>query len=246
MYYYGARYYDPRTSVWLGVDPLAEKYPGWSPYTYTLDNPIRFIDPDGRFVGDYVTWRGKKIGNDGLSDNNVHLVSSKESIKTISSNNKAGSSTNTSNVKIDVTTTKTVLKEAHDVLSRTEKNGGLSEESSVVTPSGEISKGSKGQVTSGGIAKTTLPQVEGNNNTSIHSHPTETTEKVGWSALRPGPEDPNTFKGYELNIIVGPLGDPQIDQQGNDIPRVNGAVLYNRNSAKIGSLTNKAVEKIIE
>ena len=48
LYYYGARYYDPRVSLWLNVDPLAEKYPHVSPYTYTLNNPIKFIDPDGR------------------------------------------------------------------------------------------------------------------------------------------------------------------------------------------------------
>ncbi|NBC58839.1 MAG: hypothetical protein GVY05_11230 [Bacteroidetes bacterium] len=49
-YYYGARYYNPKTSLWLNVDPLAEKYPEWSPYNYTLNNPVRYVDPDGRSV----------------------------------------------------------------------------------------------------------------------------------------------------------------------------------------------------
>lgn len=47
LYYYGARYYDPRISVWHGVDPLAEMYPDWSPYTYTMNNPITYWDPTG-------------------------------------------------------------------------------------------------------------------------------------------------------------------------------------------------------
>ncbi|WP_128331155.1 RHS repeat-associated core domain-containing protein [Apibacter sp. HY039] len=47
LYYYGARYYNPRESVWLSVDPLAEKYPNFSPYAYTFQNPIKYVDPLG-------------------------------------------------------------------------------------------------------------------------------------------------------------------------------------------------------
>lgn len=50
LYYYGARYYDPRMSVWLSVDPLAEKYPNVSSYVNCLDNPVKYVDPDGRFA----------------------------------------------------------------------------------------------------------------------------------------------------------------------------------------------------
>ncbi len=34
----------------MSVDPLASKYPSWSPYNYTLNNPINNYDPDGNFV----------------------------------------------------------------------------------------------------------------------------------------------------------------------------------------------------
>lgn len=47
MYYYGARYYDPRISIFVSVDPLAEKYVGRSPYEYCFNNPINLIDPTG-------------------------------------------------------------------------------------------------------------------------------------------------------------------------------------------------------
>ena len=50
LYYYGARYYDPRTSIWLSTDPLAEKYKNLSPYIYVGNNPIVAIDPDGRGI----------------------------------------------------------------------------------------------------------------------------------------------------------------------------------------------------
>ena len=47
MYDYGARYYDPRISMFYGVDPMADKYPNISPFAYCFNNPLRFIDPTG-------------------------------------------------------------------------------------------------------------------------------------------------------------------------------------------------------
>lgn len=52
--YFGARYYDSDLGRWLQVDPLADKYPGWSPYNYVENNPLRSIDPNGAGPWDIV------------------------------------------------------------------------------------------------------------------------------------------------------------------------------------------------
>ncbi|WP_436500390.1 SpvB/TcaC N-terminal domain-containing protein [Actinokineospora sp. HUAS TT18] len=60
LYYYGARYYNPRTNVWQSPDPILAQYLegqpnggvfqpfNLSPYAYANQNPIRMGDPDGR------------------------------------------------------------------------------------------------------------------------------------------------------------------------------------------------------
>jgi RHS repeat-associated protein len=50
--YFGARYYDSDLSVWLSVDPMADKYPSMSSYMYTAGNPVMLVDPDGRALDD--------------------------------------------------------------------------------------------------------------------------------------------------------------------------------------------------
>ena len=50
LYYFGARYYDPELGRFLAIDPRSGSYPGWSPYVYGLDNPLRYVDPDGEWV----------------------------------------------------------------------------------------------------------------------------------------------------------------------------------------------------
>ncbi|MBD3330563.1 hypothetical protein GF354_03455 [Candidatus Peregrinibacteria bacterium] len=50
LIYFGARYYDPGIGRFMSVDPLAGKYWEWSPYHYSFNNPLGFIDPDGNYI----------------------------------------------------------------------------------------------------------------------------------------------------------------------------------------------------
>ena len=62
LYYYGARYMNPKTSLWYGVDPLAEKYPSVGAYVYCVGNPIKYIDPSGTKIdpGSQEEWGRQK------------------------------------------------------------------------------------------------------------------------------------------------------------------------------------------
>src|SRR5699024_10060048 len=46
-YYYHSRYYDPKWSLFLGVDEHYFNYPSFSPYAYTFQNPVKYTDPTG-------------------------------------------------------------------------------------------------------------------------------------------------------------------------------------------------------
>ena len=47
LYYYGARYYAPKISVWYSTDPMEMDYPWVTTYGYCLGNPIKFVDNFG-------------------------------------------------------------------------------------------------------------------------------------------------------------------------------------------------------
>jgi RHS repeat-associated protein len=90
LYYYGARYYDSRTSAWLSVDPIATYNPfekenfidgqhhggiynsfNHAVYSYCYQNPTRLVDPNGKqadfsnFMGmSPEQWRSQVIQNE--------------------------------------------------------------------------------------------------------------------------------------------------------------------------------------
>ena len=66
LYYYGARYMNPVTSIWYGVDALTEKYPTMAGMIYCMNNPVRLVDLDGNDSyytknGDYIGSNNKKV-----------------------------------------------------------------------------------------------------------------------------------------------------------------------------------------
>ncbi len=89
LYYYGARYYDPKRSFWLSVDPLAEIT--MSSYAYVWNDPVNFADPTGMMgerqgkpydwgrKGNKWEWKKeitkdnyKRLGYDGYSDGKIN------------------------------------------------------------------------------------------------------------------------------------------------------------------------------
>ena len=69
-YDYGARRYDPATMLWDRMDPLCEDNPEVSPYVYCGDNPVKYIDSEGKekimfFIP------GSTIGNSTSTDNSI-------------------------------------------------------------------------------------------------------------------------------------------------------------------------------
>ena len=57
---FGARMYDPDLARWTTPDPLADQYPGISPYAYCAGDPVNFVDPEGESWGKFFKV-GKKV-----------------------------------------------------------------------------------------------------------------------------------------------------------------------------------------
>lgn len=65
-YDYGARQYNPILPMWDRVDPLAEKYCNISPYAYCANNPVKYVDPDGKEKKKYLNAHETKYSDYNL------------------------------------------------------------------------------------------------------------------------------------------------------------------------------------
>ncbi|RFS19410.1 RHS repeat-associated core domain-containing protein [Chitinophaga silvatica] len=50
LYDFGARFYDQQIGRWHNLDPMADKYFKLSPFSYTANNPLKFVDPNGKEI----------------------------------------------------------------------------------------------------------------------------------------------------------------------------------------------------
>ncbi len=94
FYDFGARNYDPAIGRWMNVDPLADSYLNLSPYTFVANNPLLYIDPDGKkiIIGSHITGQRYEYRNGNLyivntnqlyTGNESFLITNRDAIKTL-------------------------------------------------------------------------------------------------------------------------------------------------------------------
>jgi len=235
------KYHNSALSIWLSVDPMSDKYPSTSPYTYCGNNPVRLVDPNGREIGEYFDMDGKWLGTDGKNDGLVHFVNDANSQKQLRRDARKDRYT-TSSIKSEVTTSITVLDEIIDVFDRTAggNNNGKYEEGSAFKNDLFFPCRSER-----GVENHVDLKLE-NGSTSIHSHSfVETLNAEGGYDIyvpeEPSKKDKQMFTHFTLNVIVGKT---KFDPNENDRIRYDRAYFYNSSVECILDLDMSTIRQI--
>lgn len=219
---------------------------------------MRFIDPDGMFA-DFFDVDGKKIGTDGIKNDQRLVVTDKNQAKQVEATNKAGGTTQIDDVSsAQFLPSTALLNQSMKVLDAQVKGTTPNEKlPSLVTPTGTVIEGPTGgapvvTTNSKGNPEVTVPAAvpaapAGTTaygsyvNTTIHPHPT-TGFTIGTAQFSAIPAsgtldaaDASAFANHQTNIIVGRIG----GSNGS-----LGIAIYHETTPVL-NLTQKAVQKIL-
>ena len=239
-YAFGARYYDSDLSgLFLSVDPMADKYPRISPFSYCAWNPVRLVDPNGREIGDYYDEYGNYLGWDGNNNNYVFIVGNQSDIRKIKGNDQEGHTTSINDLQSNLMlkTSYGVLRESCNVLDRAKANSNQTkEECSVV----DFNSGLGVRSQTGEFLNANLPSTPDwvTDEVSIHSHNIFNDATLMSSHRADNSGDADHFGDYVQNVIVGPIG----------VGGASGLCFYPRTSTQIKpiyTMRRSVADKII-
>ena len=253
---YTAEYwqYDSRLGRRWNVDPVVKAMT--SPFASFTNNPIIFIDPNGDT--EFYNSKGKWVGSDGKNNNLIAVTTNWRVRRKIRRNSRKGRYSDFGELKNGDTkgglfvVNKKVLQAADEILDlayeEDKKNKNSKREfGKVLIKKDNDFISSDIFIGEGGTIK--LPKGNGSG-VSIHSHPVgyrydSRSGKIYASSPRElSPDDESSFKEYEMNVVVGNVGEI-INEENIDAYRGSERVIGRETESKI-VFYNSSAERIYE